>query len=185
MSLIESFAETRDNPLAMVESMALRNDWSFERSVEDEIAIGVAGKLVNYQVSFTWMDAIRVLHFACAFEVKIPEPRLAEIQRLVARINEQMWIGHFEIWSQDGTVMFRHSLLLDGGVRGGAGQGTRGLRTLLSGIPVRDLGGKIGARGHGCRHVRYGRRGVTGPFSALASCVLAARAQAHDHKSRE
>jgi hypothetical protein len=116
MSLIESFAETRDNPLAMVESMALRNDWSFERSVEDEIAIGVAGKLVNYQVSFTWMDAIRVLHFACAFEVKIPEPRLAEIQRLVARINEQMWIGHFEIWSQDGTVMFRHSLLLDGGV---------------------------------------------------------------------
>jgi hypothetical protein len=100
----------------MVESMALRNDWSFERSVEDEIAIGVAGKLVNYQVSFTWMDAIRVLHFACAFEVKIPEPRLAEIQRLVARINEQMWIGHFEIWSQDGTVMFRHSLLLDGGV---------------------------------------------------------------------
>ena len=116
MSLIESFAETRDNPLAVVESMALRNDWSFERSVEDEIAIGVAGKLVNYQVSFTWMDAIRVLHFACAFEVKIPEPRLAEMQRLVARVNEQMWIGHFEIWSQDGTVMFRHSLLLDGGV---------------------------------------------------------------------
>ena len=27
-----------------------------------------------------------------------------------------MWIGHFDVWSQDGTVMFRHSLLLDGGV---------------------------------------------------------------------
>jgi hypothetical protein len=116
MSLIESFAETRDNPLAVVESMALRNDWSFERSVEDEIAIAVAGKLVNYQVSFTWMDAIKVLHLACAFEVKIPEPRLMEIQQLVARINEQMWIGHFEVWSHNGTVMFRHSLLLDGGV---------------------------------------------------------------------
>ena len=45
MALIESFVETGDNPLAVVESMALRNDWSFERSVEDEIAIAVAGKL--------------------------------------------------------------------------------------------------------------------------------------------
>jgi hypothetical protein len=116
MSLIETFAETRDNPLAMVESMALRNDWSFERSVEDEVAIAVAGKLVNYQVSFTWMDAIKVLHLSCAFEVKIPQARLAETQRLIANINEQMWVGHFDVWSQTGTVMFRHSLLLAGGV---------------------------------------------------------------------
>lgn len=99
MALIESFVETGDNPLAVVESMALRNDWSFERSVEDEIAIAVAGRCANYQISFTWMDAIRVLHLACAFEVKIPELRLREIQQLIATINEQMWIGHFEVWS--------------------------------------------------------------------------------------
>ena len=116
MALIESFVETGDNPLAVVESMALRNDWSFERSVEDEIAIAVAGRCANYQISFTWMDAIKVLHLACAFEVKIPQSRLREIQQLIATINEQMWIGHFEVWSQNGTVMFRHSLLLDGGV---------------------------------------------------------------------
>jgi hypothetical protein len=116
MSLIECYAETFDNPIAVVESMALRNDWSFERNVEDELAIAVAGRCANYQVSFTWMDAIKVLHLACAFEVKIPEPRLAEIQLLIAKINEQMWVGHFDVWSQNGTVMFRHSLLLDGGV---------------------------------------------------------------------
>jgi hypothetical protein len=122
MSLIETFAETRDNPLAVVENMALRNDWSFERSVENEIAIAVAGKLVNYQVSFTWMDAIKVLHLSCAFEVKIPQARVPEIQRLIARINEQMLVGHFDVWGQNGTVMFRHSLLLDGGVSTSARQ---------------------------------------------------------------
>jgi hypothetical protein len=116
MSLIERLVETRDDPIAVVENMALRNDWSFERNVADEIAIAVAGKFANYQVSFTWMDEIRVLHFACAFGAKIPEPRLPEIQQLIARINEQMCIGHFEVWGQNGTVMFRHSLLLDGGV---------------------------------------------------------------------
>ena len=116
MSLIESLVDARDNPLAIVENMALRNDWSFERSVEDEIAIAVAGKCANYQVSFTWIDAIKVLHFACSFEAKIPELRLSEIRQLIGRINEQLWMGHFDLWGQDGTVMFRHSMLLDGGV---------------------------------------------------------------------
>jgi hypothetical protein len=114
MSLIENLIETRENPIAVVENMALRNDWSFERSVEDEIAIAVEGKCANYQVAFTWMDDIRVLHFSCSFEAKIPAARLAEIRRLIARLNEQLWIGHFDLWGRDGTVVFRHSLLLDG-----------------------------------------------------------------------
>jgi hypothetical protein len=116
MPLIGSLVEIRENPIAVVESMALRNDWSFERSVEDEIAIEVAGKCANYQVSFTWIDEIRVLHFACSFEAKVPEQRLPEIRQLIAIINEQLWIGHFDLWGRDGTVMFRHSFLLDGGV---------------------------------------------------------------------
>jgi hypothetical protein len=116
MSFIESFVENRENPLAVVENMALRNDWSFERNVEDEIAIAVAEQCANYQVSFTWIDALKVLHFACSFETKIPEPRKPEIRRLIARINEQLWMGHFDLWGLDGTVMFRHSLLLDGGI---------------------------------------------------------------------
>jgi hypothetical protein len=116
MSLIESLVETRDNPLAVVENMALRNDWSFERSVEDEIAIAVAGKCANYQVSFTWIDLMKVLHLSCSFEAKIPQPRLPEIRQLIATINEQLWVGHFDLWGQDGTVVFRHSLLLAGGV---------------------------------------------------------------------
>jgi hypothetical protein len=116
MSLNESLVEFRDNPLTVIENMALRNDWSFERSVDDEIAIAVAGKCANYQASFTWLDELRVLHLACSFETKIPAPRIAEMRQLIAGINEQLWMGHFDLWGQDGTVVFRHSLLLDGGV---------------------------------------------------------------------
>jgi hypothetical protein len=28
-------------------------------------------------------------------------------------INEQLWIGHFEQWSMDGSILFRHAALLD------------------------------------------------------------------------
>jgi hypothetical protein len=116
MSLIELESDHRNNPLEVVEHMASGNNWPFERAGEDEIALIVAGRWTEYQVSFTWMREIEALHLACAFDMKVPEPRLPEVQQLVALINEQLWIGHFDVWMQNGVVMFRHALVLAGGV---------------------------------------------------------------------
>ena len=116
MSLIELERDQRNNPLEVVEHMATGNNWPFERSGEDEIALIVTGRWTEYQLSFTWMAEIEALHLACAFDMKVPELRLAEVQQLVALINEQLWIGHFDVWMQNGMVMFRHALVLAGGV---------------------------------------------------------------------
>ena len=116
MSLIELSRTQVNNPLEVVEHMAAGNNWPFERSGEDEIALVVTGKWTNYQVSFTWMRDIEALHVACAFDIRIPELRLPEAQRLIAMINEQLWIGHFDVWMQNGMVMFRHALVLSGGI---------------------------------------------------------------------
>ena len=32
-----------------------------------------------------------------------------------AMINEELWVGHFDVWANDGLVMFRHALVLAGG----------------------------------------------------------------------
>ena len=111
MSLIEIASNRHNNPLDVVERLAAGNDWPFERTGEDEIALVVTGRWTNYQVSFTWMNDIEALHLACAFDMKVPEPRLAEVQQLIALINEQLWIGHFDVWMQNGMVMFRHALV--------------------------------------------------------------------------
>ena len=116
MSLIELERDQRNNPLEVVEHLATGNNWPFERSGEDEIALVVTGRWTEYQLSFTWMREIEALHLACAFDMKVPELRLAEVQQLVALINEQLWIGHFDVWMQNGMVMFRHALVLAGGV---------------------------------------------------------------------
>ncbi|MGH6673984.1 MAG: YbjN domain-containing protein [Xanthobacteraceae bacterium] len=116
MSLIDAAEPCLDHPLAEVERMARRNNWDYSRSVEDELTLAIAGERTNYQASFSWMEDIRVLHFACAFEMKVPMSRLAEVQQLIGVINEQLWIGHFDVWGQNGIVMFRHALLLIGGV---------------------------------------------------------------------
>src|SRR6202044_2653969 len=104
------------NPLDVVERMASANHLPFERSAEAEIALVVTGKGTNYQISFSWMEDIEVLHIACAFEMKVPQLRLSEVQQLIAGINEQLWIGHFDVWAQNGAVMFRYALVLAGGV---------------------------------------------------------------------
>jgi hypothetical protein len=32
----------------------------------------------------------------------------------MGHINEQLWIGHFEMWASSGVLLFRHAVLLDG-----------------------------------------------------------------------
>ena len=116
MSQIAHADESRINPLDVVERVATGNDWSFERAGEDEITILVSGRWTDYQLSYTWMDQIEALHLACAFDLKVPERRRTEVQTLISLINEQLWVGHFDLWPSDGIVMFRHALVLTGGV---------------------------------------------------------------------
>jgi hypothetical protein len=108
--------QPRTNPLDVVERIAAINDWSFERAGDDEITMLVGGRWSDYQVSFTWMYDIEALHLACAFDLKVPDRRKTEVQQLIAMVNEQLWIGHFDIWMQSGLIMFRQALPLNGGL---------------------------------------------------------------------
>jgi len=108
--------EQNNNPVDVVERVAATHEWSFARASDDEVTLVVAGQWSDYQVSFTWMPDIEALHLACAFELKVPERRRAEVIELAALINEQLWVGHFDIWIKDGIIMFRHALMLTGGI---------------------------------------------------------------------
>ena len=118
MTLIEISDEQRVNPLEVVERVASSNGWSFERASDEEITLLVTGKWSDYQLSYTWMFDIEALHLACAFELKVPDRCRPEVQQLISLINEQMWVGHFDLWPQEGLVMYRHALVLAGGVGG-------------------------------------------------------------------
>ena len=115
MALAELEWERELNPVDMIEHVALSNKWDFERSAEDEISLTVTGQWTDYNVSLSWMEEFEALHLACAFDMTVTDARVVETTKLLSLINEQMLIGHFDVWTNEGTVMFRQTLMLNGG----------------------------------------------------------------------
>lgn len=111
-----------EHPLDVFERLAAHHDWTFDRAGANELSISADGDWAQYHVAFTWIDDVEALHVACAFDLKVPERRRAELLQLVSLVNEQMWVGHFDLWSSENVVMFRHALLLAGGAEPTAGQ---------------------------------------------------------------
>jgi hypothetical protein len=105
-----------NNPLDLVEHIAGKHGWTMDRAGEDELTLTVSGQWTDYHVSLNWRGDLETLHIACAFDAKIPENRLNEVYRLVAQINEQLWLGHFDVWLHEGLIMYRHGLMLNGTV---------------------------------------------------------------------
>ncbi len=115
MTQLHIDADRSEHPLDVVERLASIRDWIFDRAETDEMSVSVSGKWSEYHISFTWIEDVEALHVACAFDLKVPDRRRAEVLQLISLVNEQMWVGHFDLWSAENVVMFRHALLLAGG----------------------------------------------------------------------
>ena len=109
MSQIHLEIDRSEHPLDVVERLASLRHWIFDRAEADEMSISVAGRWADYDVAFTWIEDVEAMHMACAFDLKVPERRRQEVLQLISSVNEQLWVGHFDLWSTENVVMFRHA----------------------------------------------------------------------------
>lgn len=103
------------NPLDLLEQVADMHNWPFDRSHEQELNLSISGEWRDYHISLNWREDIGGLHMACLPDVRVPPEKVSAVLKLLPFINEHLWSGHFDLWSEDGTIMFRDSLLLSGG----------------------------------------------------------------------
>ena len=113
MAIAEASRVRVNNPIDLIEQIASQREWASERTSDDELTMNVAGQWADYHVSLNWRDDLETLHIASAFDAKVPDNRLPEVYRLVAQINEQLWLGHFDVWTQEGLIMYRQGLMLN------------------------------------------------------------------------
>jgi hypothetical protein len=111
-----------EHPLDVLERLASTNDWSFDRADDDELSVSISGSWTEYHIAFTWIEEVEAMHIACAFDLKVSDRRRSEMLTLVSLINEQLWLGHFDLWAKESVVMYRHGLLLAGGAEPTLGQ---------------------------------------------------------------
>ena len=113
--LIESELE-RGGPLDEIEKIVSANEWPYDRASEEEMTVFVAGSWSEYSLHFAWnRDASQNfggLQMVCAFDGRVPEGSRASIYELLARINAQLWIGHFDIVEEQNLLMYRHGVLM-------------------------------------------------------------------------
>lgn len=102
------------NPIDVLEDIAETNEWSFDRTDDDELVAEVQGRWCDFRLYFMWRDDVSALHFTCAFEARVRPARRREINDLLALVNEKLWMGHFDVSSEDGLPMYRHTLPLRG-----------------------------------------------------------------------
>ena len=98
------------NPLDVLEAMFTENDWPFERPDDDEIVVETTGGWCDYRLFFIWREDLHALYFTCSFDMKIPKDQRRGVNDLLALINQRMWMGHFDLCSDDGTPTYRHTL---------------------------------------------------------------------------
>lgn len=115
MEAVEQDFITEDlHPIDIVETLAERRDWDFDRVAEDQIAMAVEGAWRTYSLSLAWSAHDETLRLICTFEMDPPEERRAELALLLDKANDLIWTGCFNLWPEQGLMVFRYGLTLAG-----------------------------------------------------------------------
>ena len=100
-------------PIDMLEAYYAAHGWEHERQ-DDEIVATVKGSWASYELRALWREDDSVLQFLAFPDIKVTDDRRAAVYEAMGLVNEQLWIGHFELWSSSGILLFRNAAMIDG-----------------------------------------------------------------------
>ena len=112
MSLAQRMREDESAaPIDMLAALFQAHGWACEVG-RDELNGEVQGSWVKYQVKAIWRAEDNVLQILCLPDIHVSKPQVAACCELLSLINEQTWLGHFEMWSNGGILLYRNANLL-------------------------------------------------------------------------
>lgn len=111
----EETPDERDDgaPIEVLEQYFEARGWAHERSGDGEIVASATGSWAQYELRGVWRPEDQVLQFLAFPDIKVAAEKRTAIFESLALINEQLWLGHFEMWSGSGLIVFRHATILD------------------------------------------------------------------------
>ncbi|OSM05054.1 YbjN domain-containing protein [Magnetofaba australis] len=96
-----------ENPISLVEEYCIDQDWQVERPNDNELWGEILGNWGGYRLWVIFHEDTEFLQFNAYLNLKIPTRFTNTVAQTITLINERIWIGHFEIWGEESTPVFR------------------------------------------------------------------------------
>ena len=100
-----------NNPLDLVEELAEQKGWTVVRSEEDLIVLSVQGLKMKYEICMEWQEEFSALLFACSMPIEIATANFEIACQSIEQINQNLWLGHFDLSNKNTHPTFRQTLL--------------------------------------------------------------------------
>ncbi|WP_427969481.1 YbjN domain-containing protein [Altererythrobacter sp.] len=99
-------------PIDMLAALFEARGWPCEIISDDEVSGEIQGSWAKYQLRGVWRPEDNVLQLLCLPDIRVAREKRADAYELLSLVNEQMWLGHFDIWSNGSVLLYRHGALL-------------------------------------------------------------------------
>ena len=91
------------DPLDVVEHVLTAENLTFDRTEDGDLAFALTGDWKDYELWFAWRPEADCLQLCLSLDMRTPKSRRPAAYELVSLINQRIWLGHFEVWSDGGT----------------------------------------------------------------------------------
>jgi len=99
-------------PVDMLAALFEARGWPCRSLSEEEILGEIQGSWGKYQLRGIWRHEDRVLQLLSLPDIRVPREKMRDAYELLALVNEQLWLGHFDIWSQGDMLVYRNGVML-------------------------------------------------------------------------
>ena len=101
------------NPLDAIEEIIFLKQWPCTRANDTELVSEIKGAHSLYRLYMVWSESIGAISITITFDLKVPEQLKFQIFELLSLINENLWMGHFDITSRAGIPAYRNTFLIN------------------------------------------------------------------------
>ena len=105
------------DPLDVVELVLASENLTFERTEDGDLAFALAGAWKDYELWFAWRPEADCLQLCLSVDLRAGKDVRIPAHELLSLINQRVWLGHFELWPDEGEVVFRHAMAMPSGDR--------------------------------------------------------------------
>ena len=100
-----------NNPLEMVEELCESKGWKFVRVDNELMTLTVQGTKAKYEICLEWQEEFSAVLFACSIPLEIKDDVYDAGALAIQEINENLWLGHFDLSNKGVFPTYRHTLL--------------------------------------------------------------------------